>query len=107
MTEAPSVFARMRAGLASMLAGIGAGFHWFEDRTARGMRPWLLGLVALAIAAVVLVGVFHERHEAAHWFGGRDVERHAGPRALGPDPAGKPEAKSHGGPAARPEAPVP
>ena len=120
MNESPSILSRIRAGVASMLSGLAAGFHWLEDRTSRGMRPWLVGAVVLAVAAVMLVGVLHERHAVGRMFGGRDVERHVGPppagkpegrpdgpRAFGPDPAGKPEAKPHDGPAAKPEAPAP
>src|SRR6266536_4700209 len=88
----------MRAGLAGMLGGLAAGFHWLEERTSRGLRPWVLGVVALAVIAVVTVGVIHAWHGGPHRFSGRDVEHH-----LGPPPAGKPEGKPEGRLDGRPE----
>jgi hypothetical protein len=112
VNESPSIFARTRAGLAGLLGGIGSGFHWLEDRTSRGMRPWLLGLVALAVAAFVIVGAVHEWHHGGpHGFGDRDAAHHVGPPPPGPKPDGKPEgkpegrpdARGQGGPAAKPQ----
>jgi hypothetical protein len=97
VNESPSIFARMRAGLAGLLGGMAAGARWLEDRTAGSMRPWLLGAAALAIGGVMLFGVVHAWH-GDHRPGGRYAEHH-----VGPPPVGKPEPKPEGRPERRSE----
>jgi hypothetical protein len=107
MSEAsPSIFARLRAGLAGALTRMASGAHHLEAWSSRGTRPILLTLVAIAVLALGVLSVMHESRTVAAWMNGG----HHGER-IGPGPAPKPEGKPHGGligkPEGKPHAPAP
>jgi len=130
VNDSPSIFARMRAGLAGLLSRLAAGAHWLEARTAGGMRPIVFGLVGLAVLGLVVFGIMHEARVVGHAWSG-DRAHHGGPPPPAPKPGAKPEVKPEqrsagrqqgreergqadraevrreGGPAARPNPPAP
>jgi hypothetical protein len=106
------VFGRLRAGLASALAGLAAGSRRMEEWTARHTRAVLVSLVVgVLLIGALLVGMFgiaREGRVVARWVSdGPHVERiHA--RPVGKPAARKPDGRHqeggrHGGPDGRPE----
>src|SRR5688500_9246514 len=108
----PSLFGRLRAGLATALAWLAAGSRRMEEWTARHTRAVLVSLVVgVLLIGALLVGMFGIARE------GRAVTRWVsdGPRAerYQPGPVGKPagrhqegwhrEGRHHRGPAGKPE----
>jgi hypothetical protein len=125
-----TVMDRLRAGLASALAGLAAGARRLEHWSARGTRPIFLGLLAFALLAVGALAIFWGGHVFGGWWhrGPHPVPVHAGPAAKPggrperrPDgrqegrwegrwegrPEGRSEGRFGGEPAAKPEAPRP
>jgi len=107
MNDSPmSPLARLRAGLASMLAGLAGGARRLEHWSARGTRPIVLGLVAVALLAFGALAVVSGGH--LFWGG-----PHRGPHperafaAPAPKPIGKPDGRFEGKPQGKPEAPRP
>ena len=116
MTE-PSIsfMDRLRAGLASALAGLAAGFRNLEHWSARSTRSAILGLLGIAVLAFGALAIF----SGGHLFGlGGWGHRGHGPRAEYAGAAAKPDgrwerrpeaaqdARRDGGPGAgRPEGP--
>lgn len=105
-----SFMARLRAGLASMLASLAGGARRMEHWSTRGTRPILLGLVAIAVLAFGALAIV----SGGHAFGGgrhggpHAVEAHRGPgQPPAPKPSGKPETKPVGKPIGKPERPAP
>jgi hypothetical protein len=98
--ESPSVLDRLRAGLAATLAWLAGGARRLEDATSRGGHRMVIGLLAVTVLAVGVVGFATERHALTGWtHGGPHTEqRHGGP---GPKPEGKPEMKPAGKPEGR------
>jgi hypothetical protein len=94
--ESPSMYARMRAGLAASMAWLAGGARRMEDWTGRRGRTLALVAVAgliLVAGALVVSSYGHSIAQEAR--GGRHAaEAHRGPH---PKPAGKP------GPAGKPE----
>jgi hypothetical protein len=81
---------RVRAGLASLLANLAAGARRLEHWSARGTRPILLSVLAVALLAFGALAVV----SGGHLFGGW---RHHGPPRPAWGQAGPPP-KPHGGP---------
>jgi hypothetical protein len=94
-----SLMDRLRAGLASMLAGLAAAARRLEHWSARGTRPIVLGLLGIALLAVGALTIV----SGGHFFGGWGGRHHGPPPRSwvqgGPGPAAKP----HGGPDRRVE----
>ena len=100
--ESPSIFARLRAGLAATMGGLAGGARRMEDWTARRTRPVMLMLVAGLLLIGSAIGIASYGHAVAH--GGRG-DRHAAEAHQVPSqkPDGKPEGKPH---VPRPQAPA-
>jgi hypothetical protein len=100
--ESPSIFARLRAGLAATMAGLAGGARRMEDWTARRTRPIMLMLLAGLLLIGSAIGIAAYGHAMPH--GGRG-DRHAAEtrRVPPPKPGGKPEGKPQ---APRPQAPA-
>lgn len=62
-----SFMARARAGLASLLASLAGGARRLEQWSARGTRPIVLGLVAIAVLAVGAFAVVGGTHAVGRW----------------------------------------
>lgn len=104
--ESPSIAARLRAALAAILAWMSGAAHRMEAWTARSSRPLVIGLVALAVLTVGVVGIFVGGRFVAHAW--RDDPRPAHARQFSPrQPWGKPHDGFHGRPVRRPDAPRP
>jgi hypothetical protein len=93
--ESPSFTDRLRAGLASLLSGLAAGARNLEAWTARGSRPILLGLVAIAILVVGTFAIAHEGPALFGWHGERHERSEFRRRPEG-KLQGKPELRSEG-----------
>ena len=96
--ESPSMYARMRAGLAATMARLAGGARRMEEWTGRRGRALALVIVAgliLVVGALVVGSYGHSMAQEAR--GGRHAaEAHRGPhpKPVGkPGPAGKPEGK--------------
>ena len=117
MNDSPSVFARLRAGLAGAMAGLASGARRLEDWSSRGTRTILLTLIAVAMLAFGALGLMHESRAVSAWMrGDHHAERHDWGVAPKPDGkphgepggfAGKPDGKPEGRPHAPPFLPPP
>jgi hypothetical protein len=83
---------RARAGLSSLLAKLAAGARRLEHWSARGTRPILLSVLAVALLAFGALAVVSGGHPFGGW-------RHHGPPPPAWGHAGPPP-KPHGGPGA-------
>jgi hypothetical protein len=105
MDERIGIGARLRAGLARAMAGLGSLFQGAERWTARGARTSILMAVVAIVAVVAIIGVAHagfehvagvdrhERHQAREgWRGHGDQGR----REAG-TPAGRTSTSTSGG----------
>src|SRR5687767_7338861 len=96
--------------MVSLLSGLAAGARNLEAWTARGSRPILLGLVAIAILVVGTLAVVHQGRALFGWHGDRHERSEFRGRPEG-KPQGKPELRSEGRSefrsGGRPEAPRP
>jgi hypothetical protein len=112
MPESPSIADRLRAGLAVTFAKLSAGAHRLEGWTARGTRPFVIGLVAVAAIALGVMMLSTGGRAGSAWFhdGPPHARAHGGPPPKpeghpAPKPAGKPEGRRDERP--RPPAPPP
>src|SRR3954453_4251078 len=109
-----SMMDRLRASLASLLSGLASGARRLEHWSARGTRPVVLGLVAIAVLAFGALAIVSVGH-AFGAFMPHDPRVEHGRAWQGPPPApkpvGKPEDRRGGGfwgrPEGKPEAPRP
>jgi hypothetical protein len=99
--SSPSLLDRLRAATAASLARLAAAAHRVEEWSARGTRPVVLGVIAVAILAVGIIGVMYGGRAVAAWThdGPRAHSVHAAP---GPKPDGRPEGRPIGKPDGRP-----
>jgi hypothetical protein len=109
-----SFMARVRAVLASLLAGLAGGARRLEQWSARGTRPIVLGLVAIAVLGVGAFAIVAGTHAFGRWLNPRPhpaETREFHFRGPAPKPHGKPSGEwggwFEGRRGERPDRPVP